>query len=280
MTEGSRAAAPASGRFVALGSSFAAGPGIAPRAAGSPRRAGRSARNYAHLAAARLGLDLDDVSYSGATIREILHGTDAGRPAQIEAVTASASVVTITGGGNDVGYVPRLVLASLPRVVRAVTSAQRQADAFGNPEQTEQRFADLTANLARIAVEVRRRAPRSRLLFVDYLTILPPDDTTVTGPLPADVADWGRTVARRLSEVTRAAAEGSGSGFVAAGVASLSHHAWSAEPWTRRFSLSLRGGAPYHPNQAGHACRGGPGGHRHRRGQRPGSLTRPPDQLR
>ena len=80
---------------------------------------------------------------------------------------------------------------------------------------------------------------------MDYLTILPPDDTTVTGPLPADVADWGRTVARRLSDVTRAAAEGSGSGFVAAGVASLSHHAWSAEPWTRRFSLSLRGGAPY-----------------------------------
>ena len=34
---------PAGSRYVAMGSSFAAGPGIAPRAPASPRRAGRSA---------------------------------------------------------------------------------------------------------------------------------------------------------------------------------------------------------------------------------------------
>lgn len=36
-------------RYVALGSSMAAGPGIRPSADGAPFRAGRSARNYAHL---------------------------------------------------------------------------------------------------------------------------------------------------------------------------------------------------------------------------------------
>ena len=36
-------------RYVALGSSMAAGPGIAPRVDGSPRAAQRSARNYPHL---------------------------------------------------------------------------------------------------------------------------------------------------------------------------------------------------------------------------------------
>ncbi len=35
---------------------------------------------------------------------------------------------------------------------------------------------------------------------------------------------------------------------------SAGHHAWSPEPWTRRFHLSLRGGAPYHPNAAGMAA--------------------------
>ena len=40
-------------RYVALGSSMAAGPGIGPRAAGAPRWSGRSARNYAHLVAER-----------------------------------------------------------------------------------------------------------------------------------------------------------------------------------------------------------------------------------
>jgi hypothetical protein len=60
---------PAGSGYVAMGSSFAAGPGISPRAAASPRRAGRSSGNYAHL-------------------------------------------VTITAGGNDVGFLPRLTLAA------------------------------------------------------------------------------------------------------------------------------------------------------------------------
>jgi quercetin dioxygenase-like cupin family protein len=45
-----------------------------------------------------------------------------------------------------------------------------------------------------------------------------------------------------------------GSRYVSASAASADHHAWSAEPWTRRFHLSLRGGAPYHPNAAGMAA--------------------------
>jgi hypothetical protein len=49
-------------RYVALGSSLAAGPGVGRRAPGSPRRAGRSSANYAHLVARRLGLQLEDVT--------------------------------------------------------------------------------------------------------------------------------------------------------------------------------------------------------------------------
>ena len=51
------------GRYVALGSSMAAGPGIRPSAAGAPFGSGRSARNYAHLVAQRLNLDLVDVTF-------------------------------------------------------------------------------------------------------------------------------------------------------------------------------------------------------------------------
>src|SRR5580693_568311 len=96
-------------RYVAMGSSFAAGPGLKPRAPGSPRRAGRSAVNYAHLVADRLGLELTDVTYSGATTQDILAGAP-GKPPQLDAVTADTRLVTLTAGGNDVGYVPRLVL--------------------------------------------------------------------------------------------------------------------------------------------------------------------------
>jgi lysophospholipase L1-like esterase len=244
------AGAGAGSRYVAMGSSFAAGPGIAPRVPGSPRTAGRSAANYAHLVARRLGLDLVDVTFSGATTRDFLTG-NAGRPAQVDAVTGPTKLVTLTGGGNDVGWAPRILLSSLPRPIRAIPPVRRQLDSFADPDATEQRFRALRENLRQIAAQVRSRAPDSTLVFVDYLTVLPPDAATPTGVLPPDVAEWGRGVARRLSEITRAVAGESGSVFVAASAASLGHHAWSAAPWTRRFHLGLRGGAPYHPNAAG-----------------------------
>src|ERR1700722_12018912 len=102
---------PAGSRYVAMGSSFGAGPGLTPRAPGSPRRAGRSAGNYAHLVAGALGLDLRDVTYSGATTSALLQSSAAGQPAQLDAVTPDTRLVTITAGGNDVGYLPRLTFS-------------------------------------------------------------------------------------------------------------------------------------------------------------------------
>ncbi len=67
----------AGGRYVAMGSSFAAGPGLPGRAPGSPRRAGRSTSNYAHLVARSLRLDLHDVTSRPRPLRP---ATTPGRP--------------------------------------------------------------------------------------------------------------------------------------------------------------------------------------------------------
>ena len=105
-------------RYVALGSSMAAGPGIRPRAPGAPRWSGRSARNYPHLLAERFNFDLVDVTFSGATTAHVLADRQLSAPPQIAALDGSESVVTVTIGGNDVGYVPLLMAASLPRFAR------------------------------------------------------------------------------------------------------------------------------------------------------------------
>src|ERR1700712_5265347 len=58
-------------RYVAMGSSYAAGPGIDP--VEQPRtRCGRSTRNYAHQLAGRRSLTLVDVSCGGATTAHVL----------------------------------------------------------------------------------------------------------------------------------------------------------------------------------------------------------------
>ncbi|MDT0309222.1 SGNH/GDSL hydrolase family protein [Streptomyces sp. DSM 44917] len=236
-------------RYVALGSSFAAGPGIRPRRAGSPRRAGRSAANYASLVARSLGLDLTDVSFSGATAEEVLNGPRRGGPAQLAAITPRTRLVTVTCGGNDVGYVPRLTLASLPGPLRALPPVRRRVEELG--EGADERFATLAETFDRLLAAVARRAPAATVLLVDYLPLLPPEEEAGAGPLSPGLARWGRETARRLVDETRAAAERGGCGYVAASAAGRAHHAWSDEPWTTRFRLGPGSPAPYHPNAAG-----------------------------
>ena len=87
-------------QHVALGSSFAAGPGIPQQAA----TCGRSDHNYSHLVAATLGLMLTDVSCSGATTGHILDTPQGEAPPQLSALQAETALVTLTIGGNDISY--------------------------------------------------------------------------------------------------------------------------------------------------------------------------------
>ena len=245
---------PAGSRYVAMGSSFAAGPGLPSRAPGSPRKAGRSTENYAHLVARALSLDLHDVTFSGATTGDILGPSAGGQPAQLDAVTPDTALVSITAGGNDVGFVPRLTLASLPWPLRMLPPVKARIESLGQARATDQRFEQLERNLTAIAARLRDRAPVCRVVVVDYLSVLPRDGPAPEPPPPAEIATWGQAIAARLAAATQAAAGTAGWTYVAASAASADHHAWSAEPWTRRFHLSLRGGAPYHPNATGMAA--------------------------
>ncbi|EUA22840.1 hypothetical protein I552_7331 [Mycobacterium xenopi 3993] len=55
-----------------------------------------------------------DVTFSGATTANILAERQRGTPPQIDALDGSEALVTITIGGNDVGYIPLLMAAALP----------------------------------------------------------------------------------------------------------------------------------------------------------------------
>lgn len=238
-------------RYVALGSSMAAGPSIKPRAAGSPLAAGRSARNYPHLAAERLGLDLIDVTYSGATTANVLRERQHGAPPQVEALDGSEELVTVTIGGNDVGYVPLLMAATLPPMLRAMPILGDRLREFLEPEAREAALNLIGVSLREVGQVLRGRSPQARIMFVDYLTLLPPAGAPAP-PLPADVADLGRLVAERLAQETFDAAQATGCEVVHAAEVSRDHHAWSGDPWTiGAGSLLPWRPRPFHPNAAG-----------------------------
>lgn len=237
-------------KYVAMGSSFAAGPGIPDYYEATPAPCFRSTQNYAHQLAKRLELALTDVSCSGATTAH-LTGPRGDIPPQLDALTPDTKLVTITIGGNDLGYIGGLSAASCAGLQKETGIEGNCSPPIAPP--AEKTFADVAARMDAIAKEVRRRAPEAKLVFVDYLAVLPEAGACAATPLDEIAADGARHTARRLAEITRVVAGENGASVVTASEFSKGHDACGAEPWMHGYP---RPGAPvsgtmYHPNAAG-----------------------------
>jgi lysophospholipase L1-like esterase len=226
-------------QYVALGSSFASGPGL-PRGSA-----------YPHLVADRLGLELRDVSRSGATTEHVLRKRQGRRRPQIAALDGSEELVTVTIAGNDVGMSLRTLIAGLPGWVRGLPVVRSRVAATFDPAAYEGPLAGVGASLREVAHAIRVRSPRARVVVVDYLTVLPPSGVP-TPPLSSEHADVIRHIAARLRDATAEAAAAEGCILVSAAAASADHHAWSDEPWTAGAGWPLpRRPVAFHPNASG-----------------------------
>ena len=238
-------------RYVALGSSMAAGPGIQPRVAGCTACRGPVGAQLPASGGGRARPRPRRRHVLGGDHRPRAHRRrSAGPPPQIDALDGSEELVTVTIGGNDVGYVPMLFAAGLPRLVRAIPLLGSRIRGLLNPAERYVALEEAGAALLEVGRTVRRRSPRATVLFVDYLTLLPP--AGAAAPLQRARHDTGRHLARELERLTAEAASATGCGLVRAGEASREHHGWSADPWTTRFGWPVpRRPAPLHPNAAG-----------------------------
>jgi len=232
-----------SGQYVALGSSFAAGLGLGPREPGSPFVCLRSTNGYPHHLARLTGLSLVDMSCSGSTTEHILKGGQVFLGPQFDAVGDNTRLVTITSGGNDVGYIGDLTLASgragfLGKLfLKAPTPV------------AERNFALVTENLVQIVRAIRVRAPKAVIVLVGYPRLLPDDSSCDALAFGEGAAATGRQVAAGLHEATKLAAEKSAAVFVDMTDASAGHDACSKAPWVN--GAATENGAPFHPNMAG-----------------------------
>ena len=239
------------GRYVALGSSMAAGSGIAPRVNGSPFLAFRSARNYPHLLAESLSLDLVDVTYAGATTANVLDEKRNGTPPQITALNGSESLVTVTIGDNDVGYVQLLTSAYLPHPMRSMPIIGGRLRGLHDCYARNRALAKVAEALIEVGSILRQLAPEARIFFIDCLTLLP-DRGFDAPPLSRSDVDLGRHVVESLERHSAEAASATGCEIVRAGAASRSHHAWSSDPWTTKGAVPLPGRPfPFQLNAAG-----------------------------
>ena len=245
-------APPAGAKYVAMGSSYAAGPGITTSADTPPNRCTRSRDNYAHQIARRHGLTLVDVSCGGATTEHILGPWRELKP-QIDAVDADTRLVTVTIGGNDVRYTGGL--SSNACQTLAQTTLDAHCGDLALPP-TDAEWAGLEQRMNRIAAEVHTRAPGARLVFVDYPTVLPPTGTCAALSLtPAQAAAF-REINRRVVEITARTARQGGADLVTSSVITADHHACSAAPWSNGYPSAGQPivGAAFHPRLEAHTA--------------------------
>lgn len=241
--------------YVAIGSSFAAGAGVPPLATDRPERCGASEASYARVLAARLRLDLTDVSCGGATTAHVL-GPWNELPPQIDAVRSDTRLVTITIGGNDLNYMGVMFTASCHAGIGREWLANPETGLCQPvPVPSEAAYRQVEDDLARIFAEIGRRAPSAKVILVQYVTLDP------ASPCPAaaisdEHAEIARTVAHRLAQASERAAALTGAEVLPIDRMSVGHTPCDANPWATGLSndYDMAQGAPWHPNAAGHAA--------------------------
>lgn len=233
------------GEYVALGSSFAAGIGIGERAPGSPMICMRTTGGYPDKVAARLDLKLVNMACSGSTATHILRGGQVFLPPQLAAVGPNTRLVTVTTGGNDVGYIGDLT-------VMADSFGPMGKWIYGDVKPAAARaYASVTRNLVEIAKHVRKVAPAAKIVIVNYPVVLPPAGNCAALGIDDRQAAISREVATRLDTATRDAAQQARAILVDAASASAGHDACAVTPWVH--GARPVEGVAFHPGEAGAA---------------------------
>jgi hypothetical protein len=223
---------PAGAKYVNMGSSFSAGPSIATPADNPNTRCNRSSQNYAHQIANRHGLALVDVSCGGSTTEHLL-GAWKELPPQLDAVDANTMLVTFTTGGNDLGLLGGLSGNSCANLAAKAGPAAKPCTV--PPLPSDKTYADLEPRMRQIVAEVHRRAPRARLVIVDYITILPPSGVCAVVPLTPAQADSSRAIAKRLDEITMRVAKDTGTELIPGSRLTEGHDACAKDAWVNGY---------------------------------------------
>lgn len=262
-------------RYVALGDSYAAVGRIAPGAwSAGPVSCVRTDDAYPTVVARELGVGTFVNASCGGAVTDDLWAPDKGVPAQFDALTADTDLVTLSIGGNDVGFGAVLVACAvrtntadpfLP-VIDAVTGpvAENFDTTTGCADVIDRQAGEalnvLDSHLDEVYAEIARRSPEARVVATGYLAAMPEDDQSIVSspacePLMAatrDERDKMRAFQNDLNDVVRAAAERNGATAV---IPDEPGHSMCAPAETRRVDLLgvETGAAPVHPTTVGHA---------------------------
>jgi lysophospholipase L1-like esterase len=221
-------------RYVALGDSYSAGLGARNYSGGS---CDRSANAYPALwAAGHAPASYAFPACSGATTSSVISS-------QLSALSSATTLVSITVGGNDVGFssvMETCVLLPTSSCVNAVDQAESEIS------------GDLPGELDSVLAAISADAPNARVVVLDYPDLYDlSKSSSCLGLSTTDRSDLDRG-ANELDSQIQAAAQRYGDVFADVRPAFAGHEICDASSWLNSvdwFDLD----ASYHPTAAGQA---------------------------
>jgi lysophospholipase L1-like esterase len=252
---GPAAAAGASGQgpvrhYVALGDSYAAGTGLPQQTDAECRRSKGSYPSW--LAETYKPAVFKDVTCSGATTRSLWNKQGSAAP-QVDALTKDTDLVTVTLGGNDLGFSDVLttcVLAGL--TTKEGTPCRDQL--LNSGKNLDADFAQLSTRVPDMLTDIKRRSPEARIVVVGYPNPFPTDGSTCGSSVPLAKGDvtWLNQTTNRLNLLLETAAYTKQAEFV--DISSLFRGKDMCQPSSEQWINPLLPQTPgsAHPNTIGH----------------------------
>lgn len=204
-------------KFVSLGDSFSSGNGADivpgqvigntsvydPATNNATNQCLRSSKSYAPLLAAEKGYALTQVACSGATTDNILSVGQFNEAPQISAVTPDTQLVTLTIGGNDIGFVP---------LVACVLTTNCTA---ASPEvvNINSQLTTLPQKITNVLNAIKVNAPNAQIRIAGYPQIVPNTTSNAIGCQPwlaKSEQTLANTIEQQLNGVLQTAAAQTG----------------------------------------------------------------------
>lgn len=242
--------------YVALGDSYAAGPGIPYQVETGCLR---SDHNYPSLVADSIHPGVfRDATCSGATTLDMtqpqLGVAGIPEPPQFDALSADTTLVTVQIGGNDIGFAGIASTCAGLSLLNPLGAPCTDHFTEGGTDQLAAVIAGVGPRIADVLGAIHQRAPQARVLLVGYPELLPAAGPGCWPLVPLADGDtpYLSGVEVRLNQMLAAEAAAHGATYVDTFTPSIGHDMCQllGPKWVEGFLPTLPA-APLHPNELG-----------------------------
>jgi lysophospholipase L1-like esterase len=223
----------AADKYVALGDSYSAGNGA--NSTNLDSSCNRNTYAYPYLLAQQKGLALSFVACAGAVTGDVINS-------QVNAITSDTKLVTITIGGNDIGFTNLIIACTTLGCSSQIASSQSKIN------------SELPAKLNSTYAAIKAKAPSAKVVVLGYGRPFATPPKTCLGATGVSSSEETSLTALvdSLNTTIKTRAQAYGFSYADVNPYWSGHDVCASNPFTNGLTL-LHTADSYHPTRNGYA---------------------------